>query len=233
MKKNTILIIGLHLLSLMAFTQERKIITIKAGTRVGDVFAQHEIYRYPEFIQGKVSFKDGKSTVIKLNYSILEGEMQFVASGDTMAIANEKNVAFIQIMRDTFYYDNGYLEVLAGHGPVIMAVKQYVKISDIKKEGPYGARTSASSTQAYSGIYDQGTLRNYNLVVQEDLVLTKITSYYIGNTSKGFVPFKKNNVFKLFPEHKQAVNDFLMKNPVDFGVKDDLVQFTQFLSEVP
>jgi hypothetical protein len=156
--------------------------------------------------------------------------MQFLASGDTMAIANEKNIKYVQIMLDTFYFDNGYLETIAGHDPVIMAVKRYVKLADIKKEGPMGTRSSTSSAQTWGTVIDQGHLKNANLVVQEDLVLSKNADYYIGNTASGFVSYKKSNVLNLYPRQKKAIEEFLKKNKVNFKAKDDLVKLTDFIS---
>jgi hypothetical protein len=232
MKKITVTIFTLFLLTVMLSGQVHKTITVKAGTRIVDYFAQDEMYRYPEFTQGKISFKDGTATVTKLNYSILVGEMQFIASGDTMAVANEKDIRYVQIMLDTFYYDNGYLEVIAGHDPVLMAVKRYVKVADIKKEGPMGTRSSGTGAQTYSGIYDIGIMSNHSLVMQEDLVLSQNTDYYIGNAAAGFLVYKKNNVKKLFPKHKSAIEKYLKTNAVDFNVKEDLVKLTEFLKQL-
>ena len=229
MKNKGILLIGFVLLSMTMSGQDNNLVTVKAGTKINDYFTQSEQYRYPEFTQGKVAFRNGTSIVTRLNYSILVGEMQFLTEKDTMAIDNERDIRYVQIMKDTFYYDNGYLEVVAGHDPAIMTVKRYVKISDIKKEGPMGTRSSTSNAQAYGGIYDQGALRNHNLVLQEDLVLSKNQDYYIGNSAGGFLPYKMNNVLKLFPNNKTAIQDFLKKQKTDFKVKDDLIRLTEFL----
>jgi hypothetical protein len=232
MKDITFLIVALFILTVPLAGQEHQTITVKAGTRVIDYFPFSEQYRYPEFIQGKVMFKNGNYTITKLNYCILQGEMQFIQSKDTLAIANAKDVSFVQIMLDTFYYDNGYLEVLSGHDPVIMAVKQYVKLSDVQKEGAYGTRSSTSAVQTYSGIYDQGSLSNNKLVRQEDLVLSRNTDYYIGNSKNGFLTYKKSNVLKLFPLYKSALEDYLKKNAIDFKAKEDLLQLTKFLQDI-
>jgi hypothetical protein len=231
-KDITILIVSLSLLTIPLTGQERHTITVKAGTRVIDYFPFKERYRYPEFIQGKVMFKNDNYTVTKLNYSILQGEMQFIQSRDTLAIVNTKDINYVQIMLDTFYYDNGYLEVLAGHYPVIMAVKQYMKLSDRVKEGAYGTRSSTSAIQSYSSIYDAGGSRNYNLILQEDLLFSRNTVYYIGNNKNGFLPYTKSNVLKLFPLYRSTIVGYLKKNAVDFKLKEDLLQLTKFLQEI-
>ena len=222
----------LFLLIASSSAQDHKTIIVKAGTRAADYFPQNEQYRYPEFTQGKVLFKDGMLTVTKLNYSFLAGEIQFLASGDTMAIADEKKIRYVQIMLDTFYYDNGYLEKVAGHDPVTMAVKQYVKLADIKKEGPMGTRSSTTATQTYAGILDQGHLMNLDLVLQEDLVLSRNDDFYIGNITNGFLLYKKSNVLKLYPQHKSTIKNYLKTNPVDFKAKDDLIKLTEYLANL-
>jgi hypothetical protein len=229
MKKSIFFLVSLFLLVPSLTAQERKTITVKAGTRVIDYFPFNERYRYPQFIQGKVMFNNGNFTVTKLNYSILYGEMHFIQAKDTLSISNVKDIRYVQIMQDTFYFDDGFHEVLAGRDPAIMTIKQYVKLSDKTKEGAYGTRTSTGAVQSYSGIYDQGGRSNYNLVLQEDYVFTRISDFYIGNTRDGFVLYKKNNLLKLLPDHKAEIENYLKKNDIDFKSRDDLKKLTTFL----
>ena len=146
-----------------------------------------------------------------------------------MAIANEKTILYIQIMLDTFYYDNGYLEALAGRHPLVMAVKQYVKLADTRKEGPMGTRSSASAAQSYGVLLDQGHLKNSNLVVQEDIVLSRNNDLYIGNAANGFLPYKKGNVLKMFPKRKKDIDNYLKSNAIDFRDRASLVKLTGYL----
>lgn len=210
--------------------QEQKTVTVKAGTRISDSFTHDELYRYPEFIQGKISFRDGTSTVTLLNYSTLAGEMLFIASGDTMAIANARNIRYVQIMLDTFFYDNAYLEVIAGAAPAFMTCRHYIKIQDIKKEGAMGIRSSTNSAETYQGLYAEGNYRN--MILQEDMVLSLNYDYYLGNPKQGFMLYKKSNVQKFFPDHKPAVNDFVKTQHIDFKSREDLIKLTGFLQQL-
>jgi hypothetical protein len=229
MKNIVLLFVSFFLIVSSLTGQERTTITVKAGTRVIDYFPFNERYRYPQFIQGKVMFNNDNFTVTKLNYSILYSEMHFIQARDTLSISNVKDIRYVQIMQDTFYYDDGFHEVLGGHDPAIMTIKKYVKLSDRTKEGAYGTRTSTGAVQSYSGIYDQGGRSNYNLILQEDYVFTRIADYYIGNTRDGFVFYKKNNLLKLFPDHKSEIEDYLKKNDIDFKSGDDLKKLTSFV----
>jgi hypothetical protein len=207
-------------------------ITVKAGTRVIDYFPFQERYRYPEFIQGKVQFRNGMFTAAKLNYNILLGEMQFIQKRDTLAIGNVKDIDHVEIDLDTFYFDNGYLEILAGNGRATMAVKQYVKFMDVKKSGAYGDKNSTGAIDTYSSVtLGQGN-RNYKLIINEDIVLSRNTEYYIGDPQNGFLPYRKNYITRLFPQQRSEIENYLKRNPVDFKEEDDLLRLTGFLIDL-
>jgi hypothetical protein len=232
MKVIAVSILFIFMVALPMLGQERRTIIVKAGTRVIDYFSFNEEYRYPEFIKGKVVFKNGSNTLAKLNYNILHGDMQFIQLNDTLAIANVKDISFVQIMQDTFYYDNGYLEVLAGKNPAIMSVKNYVKFSDRIKVGAYGSRSATSAIQTYSSINNPGDVDIYKLIPQEDLVFTRITNYYIGNSKDGFRLYRRNNVLKLIPQHKSEIEEYLKKKAVNFKIREDLLRLTKFIQEI-
>lgn len=87
--------------------QNAKTITVKAGNDVKE-FIANEMYRYPKFLIGKVFFRDGKSTSAKLNYNLLVGDMQYIdLNGDTLSIANSKEVGYIKIEEDSFFMIRG------------------------------------------------------------------------------------------------------------------------------
>jgi hypothetical protein len=235
MKVILIFIFSLFLLSFALTAQEQKTITIKAGTRIIDYFPFIEQYRYPEFLDGKVLFKNSTFTAVKLNYNILLGEMQFIQKKDTLSIANVKDIDYVEIARDTFYYDNGYLEVLTGHDPVIMTVKQYVKFLDVKREAAYGT-SSIAAIDSYSSMFGASGTTVHKLILKEDIVLSRNTDYYIGSKKNSFFPYRKKNLLKFFPQYKTIIESYLKKNRVDFKAKDDLFRLTAFLQgigEVP
>jgi hypothetical protein len=226
MKNSAYIILCCFLFCASLNSKAQNIITVKAGTRVIDYFPAAERYRYPEFISGMVIFKDNTSIAARLNYNILTGEVQFIQKNDTLAITNTKAIDNVRILADTFYYDNGYLEVVAGRDPSIMAIKQYIKLVDVKKEGALGTRNSTTNSQTVDYIFN-GTM--FNLICQEDLVLSKKTDYYLGNKSSGFFYYTKKNVLKLFPQKKSAIENFIKHNDVNFRNKVDLLQLTEFL----
>jgi hypothetical protein len=204
-------------------------VTVKAGTKIIDYFPQRERYRYPAFIDGIAVFKGGTYTESRFNYNVLYGAMEFIQKGDTLAIANANQIKMVIIETDTFYFDNGYLEVLFSNGSCKLALKDYVKIVDTKKQAAYGMTSSTGSITSYSSISSSpGSF--YKLVVNDDLVVRKEKEYYLYTPENGFLLFKKSNLMQSFPGKEDEIKQYLKQNKVDFGRESDLMDLMKFLA---
>ena len=90
-------------------------ITVKAGTSFSESVSITDLYEYPQFVYGKVFFRQGDSTVARLNYQRLSDAMQFIDfKGDTLDIAYAGTIKFFRINNDIFYYDDGYVKLIKG-----------------------------------------------------------------------------------------------------------------------
>ncbi len=213
------------------FAQKKTSIVVKAGNNIKDVVPITEIFEYPQFISGRVFFKDGQNSGAKMNYNRLVNEVQFIDSkGDTLAVANENTIQFVAIEKDTFYYDGGFLKLLDGSKAVKLAVKQILKVGDKQKMGGYDMATSTSAISSYKSFYDGRQF--YNLSVREDIILLKVTQYYIGDKYNNFVSANKKNVMKLFSKHQNVLQKYLKDNLIDFEKKEDLEKLVQFLNQL-
>ncbi len=106
-------------------------ITIKAGEDVS-VLYKH-IYKYPQFVYGKVFFNDGSVAGSKMNFNFLLETMQFVDDkGDTLTLANETTIKFISIGQDTFYFNEGYLQLVSTNGNTELVSAQRIKFLNEK-----------------------------------------------------------------------------------------------------
>jgi hypothetical protein len=202
-------------------------IVVKAGTRIIDYFSHDEIYRYPEFISGKVIFKNGTFTAARLNYSKLAGTMQFIRAGDTLDIGNAKDIDHVDVGQDTFYYNNGYLEKIAGNDQLMLLEKNYIKITDVQKQSGYGTTSSVAATTSYSSLPSGG--RYYNLQVKEDLVLRKLTEFYLSTEPGKYLPVRKKTVLRLLPDHQSAVKNYLRGNDIRLNNREDLIKLVSAL----
>ena len=124
--------------------QDSTLVTIKAGNKIKDVLTPADIFSYPQFTSGKVFFKDGSKAVAKLNYNRLSDQMLFIdPKGDTLELADENTIKFIAIDKDTFYFDEGYVKIIADYGAVKLAEKQIWVVADVRKVGTHNSAKSS------------------------------------------------------------------------------------------
>lgn len=214
------------LLSVPAIAQRAKTYTVPAGVEVKEIIPANEIYQFPQFVQGLVIFKDGKSAPGTLNYNRLIAELQFIDSkDDTLSLANEQMIRTAIIGSDTFYYSDGYVRQLAGGSRVKMAERIAFK-EYIQKPGAYGLSSATTAANNLSVLINR---RSVDLNVSQELVLVKNTNYLIGDKFNAFVIADKNAVLKMFPDKRSAIEDFIEKNKISFTKPDHMVQLGKFL----
>ncbi len=226
MQKTLFTIYAILMITTCLSAQKTETVTIKAGARIQDCVPFQQRYRYPGFIDGKVIFKNGAGTEAKLNYNLWPGEMEYIRSGDTLAVANADEIMFIAIDNDTFFYDKGYLELICA-GPVKVVMKQYYSLQQELKKDSYGYAGSNSAREYYGSIEAEG--RSYKLISPNERVFEKKVLYFLATPKSGFVPFRKNKIWPLFPGKKAAIQSYLKSNPVDFNSRYDLLRFAGYL----
>ncbi len=228
MKKSVI--IGLILLYSAAISaQKDELIIVKAGTKLYDYFAVSERYLYSEFIPGRVMFRNGVHSDRKLNYNFLAGEIEFIQRNDTLSIANRKDIKMVVIAQDTFYYDNGYIELINTGRPGV-GRKQFIELKEIQKKDPYGVASSGGATNSYGSLPSNGNF--YKLTADKDMVFKKTIRYYIIKTENDFQLFNKNNLMSLYPESKKTIKSYLKTNYVKFDSEEDLLKLAEFLQKL-
>ena len=213
--------------------QDSTLVTVKAGNRIRDVLTAADIFYYPQFTSGKVFFKDGAKAVAKMNYSRLSDQMLFIDhKGDTLALADEKIIKFIAIDQDTFYYDEGYIRLIADYGIVKLAQKQAWVVADVRKIGPHNTPTSTVAITSLSSYTDRAArAKSYDLLINEDMLIRKETQYYFGDRYNQFARAGKKKLLLLFPKEHLSLENYLKENKVNFDKKDDLEKLAQFLGQ--
>jgi hypothetical protein len=229
MKKILFIIYTVFLLNVSLFAQENKLITVKAGTRILDYFPVKERYRYPDFSDGKLIFKNGKVNSGRFNYNFLSGEMEFLQSRDTLSVINQKDISFVTVAQDTFFYNNGYIELIFG-GPVKVGLMKNVRLKEIQRKGAMGTINRSSSIDTYNSMSLTGNF--YQLIPNEDWVFQKTEKYYFSTSSGGFVQFTKKNIMEAFPHKEDAIKDYLKSNKIDFDSGKDLIKLADYLGNI-
>jgi hypothetical protein len=204
---------------------------VPAGQSVNSIVPDSLIFRYPQFVTGKVYFKDGLSFTANLNYNALLGEVQFInEKSDTLSLADENSVKFIIIGKDSFYYSNGYIELITGNDRVKLGVSQKLVVTDKSKIGAYNQPTARSSITSYSSVAI-GNQRSA-LSVREEMVLTNQKTFLIGDKFNKFNRLNKKDLLKRFSSHSQEIENFLRENKIDFNRKEDAIRLIRFLQEI-
>ena len=214
------------------FAQDSTLVTIKTGNKVMDVLTAADIFYYPQFTNGKVFFRDGTKGAAKMNYSRLFDQMLYVdPKGDTLALADEKTIKFITVDLDTFYFDEGYVKLVANNNFVKLAEKQIWVVADIRKIGTHNKSTTTFAVESFS-TYTNGSdaAKSKDLILNEDIVLRKETQYYFGDEYNHFVRAGKKKLLQLFPKEQLSIENYLKENNVNFDKKEDLEKLVQFLS---
>jgi hypothetical protein len=213
--------------------QDSTLVTIKAGNKVKDVLTPAEIFSYPQFTNGKVFFKDGTKAVAKMNYTRLTDQMLFIdPKGDTLELADEKTIRFITIDKDTIYYDEGYIRLIANNGVVKLGEKQLWVVADVQKIGTHNTPKSSVAITSLSTYSDEGTrAKSYDLVLNQDLIIRKETLYYLGDSYNRFARAGKKKLLLLFPKEQMSLENYLKENKVNFDKKEDLEKLVQFLGQ--
>src|SRR6186713_2679691 len=214
--------------------QDSTIVTVKAGEKFEDILKPSDIYFYPRFIYSKVLFKDGRVADPYMNYNRLYDQMLFISEkGDTLALMDVKNIEFIVNDWDVFYYNGGYLRLIADDTVIKLAEKQTWVLADIRKMGSHGRPTTSVAITSLSYFSNgQDAAKSKELIMNEELVIRKETHYYFGDKYNHFVPATKKRLLNLFPKEELRIENYLKENKVNFDKKDDLKKLCQFLRQL-
>ena len=213
-----------------AYAQDSTI-TIKAGTTFSESVSMTDLYEYPQFVYGKVFFRQGDSTVARLNYQRLSDAMQFIDfKGDTLDIAYAGTIKFFRINNDIFYYDDGYVKLLKDNNTVKLAEKRTLRVSGRNKIGAYDMASPTSAITNYGSLIDQKAI--YKLVPREDIILSKKTEYYLGDKYNHFVLANKKNLLRLYSKHDRPITAYLKENDIDFNNREDLEKLLGYLTSL-
>ena len=214
--------------------QDSTFVTIKAGYKVKDVLTPTDIYQYSEFKPGKVFFKDGSKAAAKMNYSRLFDQILFIdPKNDTLAVADEKTIKFLTIDRDTFYYGDGYMRLIADKGVVKLMEKQTWVVADVRKIGTFNKQTTTVAVHSFSD-YTNGSdaAKSKDLILNEDIILRKETQYFFGDEYYHYARTGKKGLYQLFGKNQRTIENYLNENKINFDKKEDLDKLVEFLAKL-
>ena len=76
------------------------------------------------------------------------------------------------------------------------------------------------------------TRGNFNQIeINENLLVTKITTYYIEDEKGEIQVASKKNILNIYPKKADAVKSYIKENSVDFSREDHLTNIVDFISK--
>ena len=218
-----VLVLAMSLFLARINAQDSTEIFIPAGKSFSDVAGLGKAFRFPNFINGHVYFRDGTQSAAKLNYNFLYKELEFISpAGDTLSLLKEQalNIKNIIIDSITFYYYDGYLEEIANNENGKLLKRQFYGVKG-EKIGAYGESSGTSAIDAYTNFTYRD--RHFeNLVVSENLHLVMRTEYFIGDNYNTVLRANKKNMLDLYPKKRSQIESYLRNNHVNFANGTDL-----------
>jgi hypothetical protein len=228
----------LLLFILIGFTdllaQDSTRVTVKTGERIEDVLKPSDIFFYPQFIYSKILFKDGKVADPYMNYNRLYDQMLFInEKGDTLALTDVKNIEYIVNDWDIFFYNGGYLRLIADDTVIKLAEKQVWEVADVRKMGTFNTPTNTVAITSV-GYFSNGqdAAKSKELIMNAETVLRKETQYYFADKYNHFVRASKKKLLDLFPKEEQRIENYIKENKVNFDKKEDLEKLCKFLLQL-
>lgn len=204
---------------------------VKAGENVKDALGDSVVYKYPQFTEGVVYFKDGTASHGNLNLNVFNGEMQFIKpSGDTLAMADKGLTKYIVIQQDTFYYNKVFIQSLYGNAIAKLGEIEIMRQVDLKKQGAYGQMSSTSAISSTNTYYSNNQFTK--LALSEEVVFHKEVIYFIGDRFANFKPAYKKNILSMFNTNKTAIDTFIKNKDINLNRKDDLIKLVDFIQQI-
>lgn len=221
------------MLTLLIFTKAQSSterIYIKGGNNARENFMK-EIYLYPSFEAGLVEYKNGKQYKSTLNYNRVLGSIEFIdQKGDTLSINDIAAVSRITVGNDVFFYAPDCMKEINSDGKLKLVKNERIRIADHQKIGGYGIPNSTASIESIDRIDTRITFNQ--LDINETLLLSKTTKFYLEKENNSLVPASKKNILNMFPKHKTAIRQYMEAHQINFSKENDLVELAGYISQL-
>jgi hypothetical protein len=205
-----------------SFAQTAPLRKLPAHTFVSTMSWWDSIYRFPEFQLGRIKYftEFSPDALFQLNYNLYYGGIDFIGDkGDTLQMKPLKTIERIEIGGHLFYYDMhvGYVELLT-RGSISLGV--YTILNTEKMVYVSGNTEGSVNTdlRGLPSVYD----RYYR----------EISKYYLLDGNHKFYRALKPAIFKLFPGHKEAIEEYIGQHHVNFNRSEDLVDLVNYCNDL-
>jgi hypothetical protein len=240
MKRITLLLLALSLAFCLSAQIKKSQIDVPAGKNLREVLSNSLQYVEPDFLLGKVYYKDKSVSEGFFNYNILLNEMHFVfydKESDTdrvLSLANPETIDFITFGKRLFVFDKryGYVEVIF-NGKIKLLKKSTLEVvSGDRPRDSYGylPESAASSKLDYFGG------ENFIYAPDREEILkanTKREDRYYSQKAKSIKPIssKKSLLSLSSKKHSDELSKFIDDLPGKWNDEQNLFEYFKFANK--
>ncbi|RPH34123.1 MAG: hypothetical protein EHM93_01840 [Bacteroidales bacterium] len=183
------------------------------------------------FYNGKVLFKNGKSSNALMNYNLIDNGISFVQDKKIVILTGLEDILFVTYNKRIFIpYQDTFLEQIEDFGNnVLLLLKRKTILKTNSVSGAYGMNSQSSNIGKFSYLSGNGIEQNYtDLNKNVTIDVTLETDYFIKIDDK-IKPLNRIKVLmKLFPNKKNSLLDFISTNNIKITESYDLKKMIRF-----
>jgi len=225
---NKISITVLLLLPIFSSAQITEKVTIKAGEDISEILSTHGLYLFPDFNTTEVKLKDGSTTRAKMNFNVYMNEIQFIGNkGDTLVIDKPELIDSILFDSATFYYQNGYRQIIGSNDNVKLVLDRKISFQYVKR-GALGLPASAGVSVETYGSITPSFNSSKKLIIDEDIIAIKKSSYFLVLKKNKEVNASYSGFLSAFPVIKNDIKEFSDTNNINYKSPGDLKKVFKF-----
>lgn len=231
------LVIFLSFPSLSLAQRSQNIRTSGTSVQVEALADSSLAFLYDGLKTATISFKDGSTSEVRLNYSILLDQFQ-VETRRGIYPFNPMGVVKMVVEGATFIHhpQEGYLEwVEQGNFPLYL--KRLIRVSSTPlRKGAYSGVDHTSSIDVLTSISTQssGDFDRHILLTnpsgQEMEINLRYDQYFLIGKGESLVKItNQRQLLRDFPEYRNQLREFIRREATNFSKPDDLVKLVKYL----
>lgn len=200
-----------------------------------DTSSQQSVYLLPDFVAGKVLFKNAAVQEVNLNYNTFFQQMIFQQNDQMMAIGNIEAVDTIFMAGAKYVpFDTLFYEIKMEEQRVPYYILHTCKLNKTEQTGSAYSGISATGSQREVDLstYRFSVATPYRLKLPITYTVERQRSFYVKQGNK-ILPLKNAKQFKnLFPGKEEEMKYFIKDNNISFVKEVDIQKLLLFCNHL-
>lgn len=232
------LLVFLFGISSMSFGQRsQNIRTSSSRVQVEELADSSLVFLYGEMKPGVITYYDGSTSEVLLNYSILLDRFEFQSHRESGHL-NFRGLSKLDVEGTSFIYHHqeGFLEVVE-QGKYPLYLKRLIRVSSMPvRRGAYGGTDHTSAidiasniTTESSGDFDRQIFLD-NPSGQEMDITLRYNEYFVIGKGESLVKISnQRQLLRDFPEFRNELRNFVRNEKTNFTKPEDLIKLVEYL----